>query len=207
MNQPAADHDWDRVRERLSRAAQAIASSQGNFEQRETAAMRARTRELATSSHERSELAELLEIVTFQLGGESYAIEARFVYEIMTELQITAVPGTPACLAGVINLRGEVLAVFDLKPLFGLGARGGEGAPRLIVLGEAQPQFGFLADAVDQVKLLDTGELSLPAAPLGLLRREAVRGVTADALLILDGRTLLADERLLIEQREDGAVA
>jgi purine-binding chemotaxis protein CheW len=207
MKQPADDHAWHKVHDRLSRAAQAIASSQGDFEQHATAAFQARTRELARRPQQRSELAELLEIITFMLGGESYAIEAKYVYEIMAPLQITAIPGTPEFLSGVINLRGEILAVFDFKPLFGLASGTTEGAPRLIVLGEAQPQFGFLADTVDQVKTLEAAELTQPVAPWGLLRREAVRGITTDALLILDGRTILADERLIIEQREDGAIA
>jgi purine-binding chemotaxis protein CheW len=206
MNQPGSDNDWDKVRHRLSRAAQAIASSQ-SFEQRDTAAMHARTRELARSPRQHNGLAEFLEIITFRLGDETYAIEAKYVYEIMTHTHITAVPGTPASLLGVINLRGELLAVFDPKSLFGLGPGTREAAPRLIVVGEAQPEFGFMADAIEQLKMLDAAELSLPVAPLGLLKREAVRGVTVDAVLILDGRTLLADDRFMIEQRDDGTVA
>jgi len=205
MNQPANDHGWDVVLERLTRATQAIASSEGNFEQHAAAAMQARTRDLARNPQQPGDQADLLEIVTFRLGGESYAIEARYVYEIMARFQITAVPRTPEFLFGVINLRGEILAVFDLNPLFGLGAHTGEGTSRLIILGEAQPQFGFVADAVDEVTMLKSAELISPSAPFGLIKQVAVRGVTADALIILDGQALLADERLIIEQREDGS--
>lgn len=207
MNQPASDRDWDVVLQRLRRAAQAIASSEGNFEQREAAAMKARTLDLARIPQQPSEGADLLETVTFRLGTESYAVEARYVYQIMAQFQITAVPRTPDFLFGVINLRGEILAVFDLNLLFGLGAHTPEGTSRLIVLGEGQPQFGFVADAVNQVTTLKAAELTSPLAAFSLIKQEAVRGVTADALIILDGQVLLADERLIIEQREDGPAA
>jgi purine-binding chemotaxis protein CheW len=207
MNQPAQDHNWDTVRERLRRAAEAIAASEGNFEQREAAAMRARTGDLARSRQESSEQADLLEIVTFRLGGELYAVETKYVFQIMARPRINAVPRTPEPLLGVINLRGEILAVFDLNPLFGIGSHTGEETSRLIVLGEGQPQFGFIADAVDQVTTVHAAELISPMAPFGLIKPEAVRGVTAEALIILDGETLLGDERLVIEQRDEEAGA
>lgn len=190
-----------------TRAAEAIASGEQNVEQHELAAMRARTRELARIRQEPSADAEILELVSFRLGGESYAVEARYVYQIMLSPPITIIPHTPDFLFGVINLRGEILAVFDLNHLFGLSSGPNQGPSRLIVLGKAQPQFGFVAEAVDQVTRIDASQLNSPAAPLGIAGREIVRGVTADALIILDGEILLADERLMIDQREDGAGA
>ncbi|MBV8357686.1 MAG: hypothetical protein JO189_07080 [Deltaproteobacteria bacterium] len=90
MNQSANDHSWDVVLERLTRVTHAIASSEKNFEQHAAAAMQSRTHDLARSPGQPSDQADLLEIVNFRLGGESYAIEARYVYEIMTRFQITA---------------------------------------------------------------------------------------------------------------------
>lgn len=204
MNKPAHDQDWHAVRERLNGAAQAIAFSSANLKQHQAAAMQARTRELARIPPETGKRAELLELVTFRLSGESYALEARFVYEVMQLPQVTIVPRTPESLLGVINLRGEILAVFDFNRLFGLQSNIGEHTSRLIVLGESHPQFGFVADAVEQVKTIDPAELRSPAAPFASIRREVVCGVTADALVILNGQVLLDDERLIIEQQDDG---
>jgi purine-binding chemotaxis protein CheW len=205
MTQTGPGDNWATIRERLKRAAQAIAFSKADVERREAAAMQARTRDLARRPRQRGEQSKLVELVTFRLGRESYAIEAKYVHQILPYPPVTAVPRTPEFLLGVSNLRGEILAVFDLNRLFGLGPRHGGAASRMIVLGEAQAQFGFVADAVEQVKILDPADLASPEALFGLIRPEAVLGVASDALMVLDGKALLADERLLIEQRDEGA--
>jgi purine-binding chemotaxis protein CheW len=192
--------DWESVRERLSRAATAIMLSEQNSDQHDLAAMERRTRELARMRPARVQRAGRLELVTFTLTAESYAVETRYVHEIMPVKELTAVPHTPEFLLGVTNLRGEILPVFDLGRLLGLGTRQHERTPLLIVLGETHPQFGFVAEAVEQVTTLEAPGLTSCAALFGSASHEIVRGVTANALIILDGRTLLADERLMIEQ-------
>ncbi len=205
MNQPAPQASWNGVRERLSRAAQAIACSEGNFEQREASAIKLRTRSLSRVLQQPAEQISLLELLTFRLGAECYAIETKYACEILPYPLITAVPGAPEFLLGVINLRGQIVAVFDLTLLFGLASRTGQHNSRLIVVGDTQPQFGFIADAVEQVNSLDASGLDLPAGPFGSIDREIVRGIFSNALTVLDGRTLLDDQRLVIEQREEGA--
>jgi purine-binding chemotaxis protein CheW len=189
--------DWDAVRERLSCAGIAIALSAQNSDQHDLAAMEKRTRELARVRTGNVPPAGRLELVTFTLAAESYAVETRYVHEIVPVKELTEVPLTPEFLRGVTNLRGEILPVFDLGRLLGLGRPQHEKAPLLIVLGETHPQFGFVADAVEQVTTLEAPVLTSCAGSFGKLGREIVRGVTTNALIILDGLALLADERLI----------
>src|SRR5690348_7135358 len=154
-------------------------------------ALRTQTREIEESQMEPEHRGDTLELVSFQLKGEFYAIEARYVYEVMQPPEITIIPHTPDFLQGVINLRGEIFAVFDFNQLFGLGRSTIEDASRLIVLGNSHPQFAFVADAAEEVKTIHISELSLLTAPFASIRKEIVRGVTADALVILDGQELL----------------
>ncbi len=58
--------------------------------------------------------------VVFRLGGEGYALEVMRVQEVLDILSMTEVPGSPKCLLGVINLRGRVVPVYDLRIPFGL---------------------------------------------------------------------------------------
>jgi purine-binding chemotaxis protein CheW len=202
---PPLDNDWQTVSDRLRQAAQAIASSAGNLQQHEAVAMQARTTRFAQSPPHSYAHSDPLEIISFSLASESYALEARYVWEIMPVPQITPVPRTPEFLLGLINLRGEILAVFDLSRLLGLDSQGTKGTSRLFVLGEAHPQFGFVADAVEQIRTLDTTQLTLAAAPFGVITQELVRGITADAVVVLKGKALLSDDRLFIDQRDDSA--
>ena len=179
------------------------AVSPANLEHYEPVA-RAAT-EIVQLQAEQEDHGTLLEVVTFRLKGESYALEAQCVYEVMQPPPITIVPRTPEFLQGVINLRGEILAVFDFNRLFGLGSSTIEPSSRLIVLGESRPELAFVADAVEEVRTIYSSELTSPTAALALIKREVVRGVTAEALVVLDGRGLLADQRLIIEQRDDSA--
>jgi purine-binding chemotaxis protein CheW len=192
---------WRVTDEHLNRSLQPVLNSR--IMQLQHIVPGARTREVAQIQEQPEDRRDLLELVTFRLRGEVYAVEARYVYEIMQLPQITIVPCSPEYLQGVINLRGEILAVFDFNRLFGLGRSTIEETSRLIVLGESHPEFAFVADAVEEVKAVYTSEINLPTAPFASIRREIVRGVTADALVMLDGRELLADERLVIEQRDD----
>ena len=82
-----------------------------------------RARRLAAPISDATIATEVLEVATFTLSGERYAIETRYVREIVALADFTPVPGGPSVLFGVVNLRGDVLAVFDLRSLLGL-ARG-----------------------------------------------------------------------------------
>ena len=113
-----------------------------------------------------------------------------------------ALPGAPDFFAGVVSLRGQVLAVVDLRRLFGLSATGPAGLTRFVVLGAERPEFGVLAETVSEVVAVREEQLLDPAGGAGLAA-EHVRGVTGAALIVLDGAALLRDPRLYIDQGED----
>ena len=108
--------DFEQARRRLAQLKQALESSQQSPEEAERVL---RERAAAYSeTPQRSLLAsEQIEILRFELAGEQYAIESRFVSEVLRSTGITDVPWTPDFLCGVINLRGEILAVMELAGL------------------------------------------------------------------------------------------
>jgi purine-binding chemotaxis protein CheW len=114
------------------------------------------------------------------------------------------VPGTPPFVLGVTNLRGEILALFDLRSLLGIVAEGVTDLGRIVVLGESRREFGFLADVASEV-------LSVPVASLAQTQtawgRAYVRGVTPDGLIVLSGEALLKDPRLTIDPGQDSRPA
>jgi len=163
-----------------------------------------RARALATIPPRAPLASEVLHLAAFALKGERYAIETRFVRRIGRLAHYTPVPGAPGPLLGVFNSGGEILPLFDLASLF--GASGGEssGSPRLIVLGEEHEELGLLVDGADEILVIRLEQILPPSSVSDAESRSLIRGVTEDALIVIDGEQLLADQRLMIDQGTEG---
>src|SRR5947209_17105793 len=149
---PGKPIDWEEVRARLARAVAATEGAQALSPERARAVMEARTRELARVPPVAERHTKLLEVVCFALANERYAVETRYVREVKELSDYTALPGAPPFLLGVINLRGEILAVIDLRKFFGVADRGVTDLSRVVVLGGERAEFGVLADATHEVR-------------------------------------------------------
>jgi purine-binding chemotaxis protein CheW len=203
-HQPTGPINWDRIRERLARATAATEEALRPSPQRAREVLAERARALARVPAEAPRAAEVLEVVRFELAGEHYALETRHVREVVRLTDLTPVPAAPPILVGVLNLRGEILAVFDLRRFFGLPEGDATEQARVLVLGHERAEFGILADAVQEVQRLRTDEVLEPPATVAGVGREYVRGVTGAALIVLDGAVLFQDRRLFIDQAEEG---
>jgi purine-binding chemotaxis protein CheW len=171
--------------------------------ERARAVLEARARLVARVPVEAPAASVVLEVVTFALANERYAIETHHVREVVRFNEFTPVPGAPDFLVGVFNLRGDILAVFDLRPFFGVARQAVTDLSRLLVLGGERAEFGVLADAAHEVRAVRTDEVLEPPGSVVGVGREYLRGVTRDALLVLDGAALLQDARLFIDQAEE----
>jgi purine-binding chemotaxis protein CheW len=189
--------DWDAIRAGLARAGGEPARSP----ERAKAIMDARARKLARRP-EAPAMAEQLALAMFQLASERYALELRWIREVARLADYTPVPGTPDHIVGLTNLRGEIVTVVDLRRLFGLVTPGLSDLSRLVVLGDTRAEFGVLVDSAHGTTTISvTDVLAAPAGVAGIAGA-CVRGVTRDAVIVLDGQALLADQRLVIDQAE-----
>lgn len=104
------------------------------------------------------------QFIVFRLGGQDYAMPIAAISEIarMPE-QITRVPKAPAFIDGVINLRGGVVPIVDLRRRFDIAAEGDQGSQRILVLGIGGARAGFLVDSVAEVLKVPAEAIS--AAP------------------------------------------
>jgi purine-binding chemotaxis protein CheW len=128
--------------------------------------------------------------VVFQLGGEEYAIDARVVLQVIVLRDMTPLPGARAPLFGVTHWRGDVLTILDLRELLGVRPRGVTDLSRVVVVGGQAAPFGILADAARE--FLDIAESAIHDLPPDeRARRALVRGITQDAVLIMDTDGLL----------------
>jgi purine-binding chemotaxis protein CheW len=160
----------------------------------------ARARQLARVPNEPPRAGEVLELVGFVLAGTRYGIESRFVREVARLTGFTPVPGTPAFVLGVTNLRGEILALFDLRHLLGVVTEGVTDLGRIVVLGEHRREFGLLADAASEILYAPGTSLAQADAAWG---RAYVRGMSPEGVIVLSGEALLTDPRLTIDPERD----
>jgi purine-binding chemotaxis protein CheW len=151
-------------------------------------------------------LASSNEFLTFRLGEEEYGIDILKVQEIRGYDAVTRIANTPAFLKGVINLRGAIVPIVDLRIKFGLGAPAYNEFTVVIILNIANRVVGVVVDSVSDVLTL-TAEQIRPAPELAAsLETQYVTGLGAigermlilvDIEILMAGRDMgLVDERL-----------
>lgn len=116
------------------------------------------------------------QLLTFSLADEWYGVDAPSVRTIVASPAIIPVPCAPPHIRGVMNLRGEILTVVDLKRFFGLDASPQSGQNRVIVALYGEWQLGFYVDSVFDVIDLPTSSIELPLTTIEKVRADFIEG-------------------------------
>ena len=129
---------------------------------------------------------EVLQLVTFKLAGEEYATDILKVQEINRMVEITSVPNAPHCVEGVINLRGKVIPVVNLRKKFGLVVKEADAQSRIMVV-DVGKTIGIIVDSVSEVLRLRADTVETPPSITENGSSEYIRGIgkLEDRLLIL----------------------
>ena len=140
---------------------------------------------------------EILQWVTFHLEEETYGINVMQVQEVLRYSEIAPVPGAPAYVLGIINLRGNVVTVIDTRTRFGLNSAEVTDNSKIVIIEAEKQVIGILVDSVAEVVYLRSSEID--SAPNIGTEESAkfIQGVSNrdDELLILvDLNKLLSDE-------------
>lgn len=134
------------------------------------------------------ETKEQLELLTFLIAGEQYAIEIEKIVEIVTQRPITRIPNADASVVGIISLRGTIVTLVDVRrKLRHPTATEGNGLARIVVIDMANETVGFVVDRVLRVVKIAPSEVEPHPVVHSTELEEAVRGVfrVAGALTIL----------------------
>lgn len=127
-----------------------------------------------------------LQLVVFQLGSESYGVDISQVREIVSRQKITRVPRTPYYIEGVMNLRGRVIPVVDLKKRLGLPQ--GEDPGTKIAVAEVEGiTVGMVVDGVSEVLRISDAAVDTPSQVMAGIDVDYIIGVAKieDRLVIL----------------------
>jgi purine-binding chemotaxis protein CheW len=148
-------------------------------------------RAAALARHERRERpTDVVDVAVFRLGRERYAVELPYLLQIFPLRDLALLPGARPPLLGLTPWRGSLLRVLDLGTALGRAHSGIADRGRVLVLGaEDRADFGVLIDGVEDIVPLPQDEIRVLAGSDD--RSGLLRGVTSDAVLVLDAQELL----------------
>jgi purine-binding chemotaxis protein CheW len=192
--------DWRAVHQRLDAARAATEHAWMPSADETKRILKERARALAREPG-RAQAADALEIVEFVLAHERYGVETSFVREIHPLTNLTPLPCTPAFVLGVVNLRGEIVSVIDVKKFFELPDKGLTDLNTIVVLESDAMRFGILADAILGVRRVPVGEIQLSLPTLTGIRDQYLKGVTSGRTIVLDAEKLLKDEKIVVQEQ------
>jgi purine-binding chemotaxis protein CheW len=142
---------------------------------------------------------ELNQLISFEVGEEEYGLEILRVKEVIRLREITRLPRAPSFVKGIINLRGDVIPIIDLRDRFGLERQEYTAMTRVIVVDVESRLVGMVVDAASQVVRIPADQIQPPPPIVGGLSAEYIKGVgKLDSRLII----LLNIDRILSHQEK-----
>jgi purine-binding chemotaxis protein CheW len=139
----------------------------------------------------------VIQLVTFRLKDETYGINVMQVQEVLRVSEIAPVPGAPAHVLGIINLRGNVVTVIDTRIRFGLPTTKPDDASRIVIIESEQQVVGMLVDSVAEVVELRQSDIDSAPSIGSEDAARYIQGVASrdeDLLIVVDLNKLLSEE-------------
>lgn len=152
----------------------------------------------------KTESTELLQLVSFTLNEEEFGIDILIVQEIIRMLQITKVPNSPDFVDGVVNIRGRIIPVVNLRCKLGMPRKERDKETRIVVVEVSGKTIGFIVDTVTEVLRIPSSTIEVPPELIAGVNSEFIKAVgkLEDRLLILiDLEKILSNsEKLKLEE-------
>jgi|688.fasta_scaffold524103_2 purine-binding chemotaxis protein CheW len=151
----------------------------------------------STATKQREHQLDILELV---ISGKHFAIEARFVREASKAGgALTPLPNTPDFVLGLMNFRGQILPLLDLRKLLEVGPKESNSEMMVVVIQVEQGQAGIIVDEIVGINSIAEAGLQSPKQLVSAAMAPLLKGVREDMLAVLDVNVLFNDPRLVIE--------
>ena len=137
-------------------------------------------------------VAPTVDLLAFNVGGTRCAIELSELAEVLPYRGATTVPGVDRSLLGVINVRGDIAVVVDLRRILDVDAATESTAGYVLMLRGRERRVGLRVDGIDEVRRLDAASPLTPAGAGAVAGAKRVKALTSDAVLVLDVAAMLA---------------
>lgn len=188
--------EWDALHQRLARLAEA---NKGEEDPEKIAAIFARRAEEMAQSELNLEDDHSFEVVAFDIEDEHYAVEMKYVTEILPPRQITRVPGVASFVLGVVSRRGEIMSVVDLGRFLGV-ERGTRRIADLILVSTQQMTVALAASCIQGIARIPQSDFQGLPAQLSGEQARFTQGVFKGGVALLNVEEILSAEKLIINQ-------
>jgi purine-binding chemotaxis protein CheW len=143
---------------------------------------------------------ETIEVLVFGIGSEKYAVGSETVREVCPFKQITHVPCAPKFVKGIINLRGQIFSVIDLRNLFSLPNPESQEDGKVVIIGLDDMEVGILSDDVLGVRRVPISEIQRDLPTLRGMQEKYLYGLTTDRIVIINVENLLTDGSIVVHE-------
>lgn len=192
--------DWRQVHDHIETARLALEHGLAKTREEKIEILKVRARTLSQERKEKESDTEYIEVVEFSLAYEEYAIESSYVREVYPMKELTPVPGAPPFVVGIINVRGQILSVIDIKKFFDLPEKGLTDLNKVIIIHDNTMEFGILADVVLGTRRIMLREIQQSLPGFTGIRAQYLKGVTRERLVVLDAGKLLSDKNIIVHE-------
>lgn len=140
----------------------------------------------------------IIQLIIFHVGAEEFGVPIGEILEIIKINNITPIPDVPAFIKGIINVRGDIVTVIDLKSRFNILTSTNENAKHIVISKQHDNLFGLMVDEVTEVLRVNKNEIKMPPTLSSKVQKEYFNGV-----VILDERLIiLLDLKKVLSEKE-----
>lgn len=157
-----------------------------------------RAKELA-KQHQAPVFGDQTEVIRFQLHPEVYAIATDLVQEVITMDSLTPIPGTPGFIMGIVNYRGTILSVVNLKRFLGITETGLTQMNKIIVLRDEQMEFGLVVDKILNTESVHSSSISAPPIAMSENGSEIIKGMIGNDTILINDVKLLHSNKMRLD--------
>ena len=194
------DINWKEIHSRLEAAKTEFERGFQPTDEERDKILKERAKIFSRELEAKGEEVQYVEILEFLLAHEMYGVELKYVCEVYPLKELTPIPAIPAFVLGIVNVRGEILSVIDIKKFFDLPEKGLTDLNKVIILHSADMEFGILADSIIGVRNILLSELKTSLPTLTGIREEYLKGVTKEREIVLDAGKLLSDKGIIVNE-------
>ncbi len=188
--------DWREIHRRVEAIGASIQRGFTPAPEDKKKILQARAQALAMEHKTREE--NTIEVLEFILSNERYGIESEYVREVCPLRDYTPLPCTPAFVLGLLNVRGRIISVIDIRQFFEMTKKGISELNKVIIIHTDEMEFGVLSDSVVGVSKVPVNSIQHSLPTLKGLREQYLKGITKEHMVVLDAKKLLADNKIIV---------
>ncbi len=162
--------------------------------------LKIRAYELYRSGQKTNDSERGTKVIVFKTGNETYAIDITYLTEVFPFREITRIPCTPAFILGVVNYRGKIISVTDLKKLFDIKGDYLNEKNRILILKKDRMEMGIFAEEVSGMWFINDKRLQKTLPSLKGIIERYLKGITPERIVYLDAEKILSDPKLIVNE-------